>query len=256
METRKYVKKEILCENNGKMIYGIACIPEGKNEELPVVIFSHGYNSSHKALLPFAEYLADKGIISYCYDFCGGSKDSKSQGNSTEMTIFTEQSDLNEVINMVSSWNYVDKDKIFLFGGSQGGLVSAITAVERNKDIFAVMLLFPALCIPDDGRKMFKNIHEIPQEVDCMGMKLGKIFYESIFNYDVYEHIRKLNKNVLIFHGSSDTLVDMTYSQKALQVLQSAELKIFDGEGHGFSNEGNKKVAEMSYEFVKKMTRL
>jgi pimeloyl-ACP methyl ester carboxylesterase len=250
MSLKTYIKKEITCECRGKNIYGIACIPDSTDKDMPAVIFSHGFNSSHKAMLPFAEYLAQRGVVSYCYDFCGGSLTSKSQGKTTEMSIFTEKEDLNAVIDMVASWNCVDKDKLFLFGESQGGMVTAITSIERTDEIKGLMLLFPALCIPEDGIRRFKNISEIPDELDCMGMRLGKTYYENILDYDVYEYIGKFNKDVLIFHGDRDSLVDISYSKRALTVLPTAKLEIFTGEGHGFSEQGNKKVAEMVYQFI------
>lgn len=45
------------------------------------------------------------------------------------------------------------------------------------------------------------------------------------------------------------------YCEKALKVYPNAKLKVFVGEGHGFSEVGNRKVAEMTLEFVKRNMR-
>ena len=44
------------------------------------------------------------------------------------MSVLTEVNDLETVIDYVSTMPYVNKDKIFLMGWSQGGFVSALVA--------------------------------------------------------------------------------------------------------------------------------
>ena len=56
---------------------------------------------------------------------------SKSDGKTTEMSVLTEVKDLEVVIDYVSTLPYVNKDKIFLMGCSQGGFVSALVTFAR-----------------------------------------------------------------------------------------------------------------------------
>lgn len=39
--------------------------------------------------------------------------------------------------------------------------------------------------------------------------------------------------------------------ERAAKLYPHANIEVFSGEGHGFSEASNKKVAEMTYEFVK-----
>lgn len=48
------------------------------------------------------------------------------------MSVFTEQDDLNAVLNNMLSQNFVDKNNLFLLGASQGGVVSTLVAAENN----------------------------------------------------------------------------------------------------------------------------
>lgn len=61
---------------------------------MPAVIFSHGFGGSHQVGAQYAEVLAGKGYVVYCFDFCGGGPGSRSDGSVLDMSIFTEQADL------------------------------------------------------------------------------------------------------------------------------------------------------------------
>jgi len=244
------IKSVVKINYQGREIYGMSYMPDIK-EKCPVVIFSHGYNGTNVDFTMNSEYLAARGIGAYCFDFCGGSVHSKSDLNSNEMTIFTEKGDLCAVIDTIKDWEHVDCDNIFLFGASQGGLVSALAAEDYSEAIKGMLLLFPAFCIPDDWNAKFPNLNSIPENLEFWGMTLGKNFFASIHGYNVFEHIGKFDKDVLIFHGDSDDIVALDYGERASKAYTHARIEVFLGEGHGFSEAGNKKVAEMTYEFVK-----
>ena len=244
------IKKVVKIKHHNREIYGVSYLP-GNKDKYPVVIFSHGFNGTNSDFAMNSEYLAVNGIGAYCFDFCGGSINSKSDLKTSEMSLFTEKEDLCAVIDTIKNWDNVDSDNIFLFGGSQGGLVTALVADEYADQIKGILLLFPALCIADDWNKKFPTLGSIPDAHDLWGVTLGRVFFETIHGYDVFKNIGKFNKNVLIFHGDQDEVVALEYGKKASKLYKNAKIEVFQGEGHGFSEVGNKKVAEMTYEFVK-----
>lgn len=242
-------KKIAKINRYGREIHGVAYLPEIE-KDYPIVIFSHGFNGTNRDFAMYGQYLAERGIGVYAFDFCGGSVNSKSSLKTNEMTIFTEKEDLSAVIEEIRTWEKVDKNNIFLFGGSQGGLVTALVAEKYEKEIKGMLLLFPAFCIAEDWTKRFPNYEDIPEKVDLWGVTLGREFFQTIYKYDVYKNIGKYSKNILIFHGDKDEIVSLDYSKRALDLYSNAKLEVFKGEGHGFSNAGNKKVVEMVEEFV------
>ncbi len=244
-----YREKVVKINQNEREIHGVFYSPQ-KESKSPLVIFSHGYNGSHKDFRKNSEYLAEKGIAAYCFDFCGGSVNSKSDLKTTEMTLFTEKEDLCAIIDHFQDREKIDANNIFLFGGSQGGLVSALTAEEHREDIRGRLLLFPAFCIADNWNQKFPDSEDIPDKHEFWGMRLGRKFFETIHGYDVFENIGKYNKNVQIFVGDQDSIATVASCKKAAKLYPNLELKIFEGEGHGFSDAGNRKVAEMTYQFV------
>lgn len=244
------IKSVVKINHQGREIYGVSYMPDNK-KKCPVVIFSHGYNGTNVDFAMNSEYLTANGVGAYCFDFCGGSVHSKSDLKTTEMSIFTEKEDLCAVIDTIKDWENVDSDNIFLFGGSQGGLVTALAAEDYSDVIKGMLLLFPAFGIPDNWNSKFPTLSSIVENLEFWGMTLGKNFFTSIHGYNVFEHIGKFDKEVLIFHGDRDDIVSLEYGERASKVYTHARIEIFPGEGHGFSEAGNKKVAEMTYEFVK-----
>ena len=229
---------------------GILYLPKTE-DKIPIVVFSHGYNGYKMDFDETAKYLAERGIASFCYTFCGGSARDTSGMPTTEMTVFSESENLEAVLAYVKQMEQVDYNNIFTFGGSQGGLVTALTCDERSEEIKGMVLLFPAFCIPENWTVRFANKADIPMEQEFWGMKLGRVFFESIHGYDVFSHTGKYKNNVLIMHGDKDPIVAMGYSEKIVKVYEHVRLEVFKGEGHGFSPEGNRVMTEMVYEFVK-----
>lgn len=243
-----YTKDIVRVNRNGREIYGVLSMPLIESKH-PIVIFSHGYNGSHENFAMESDYLASNGVATYCFDFCGGSVNSKSGLKTTEMTLFTEKEDLCAVIDYFKSYGSIDD--IFLFGASQGGLVTAMTAEDYAKDIKGILLLFPAFCIADNWNATFPELKDIPDTQEFWDMKLGRKFFETIRGYDIFKDLGKFTHEVLMFNGDQDQVATVAYCEKALKVYSHAKLKVFKGEGHGFSEAGKKKVAMMMHEFVK-----
>lgn len=245
-----YTVKELCCKNGENNIFGIAYIPETDGERVPVAILSHAYNSTHLDLPDLAERLAENGIAAYCYDFCGGSPISKSSGSSVDMSVITEQNDMKCVVEMIKGCDF-SNGQIFLYGESQGGFISALTAPEIKNDIAGMALLYPAFCIPNDW--LYRDPADMTEPFDFMGMKLSRTFYEGVPRYDVYSHISKFDKPVLLIHGDADGLVDLSYAKKASSSFPDCQLSVYENEGHGFSPDARKKMCSQVAEFFSKM---
>ncbi|MBQ8821377.1 MAG: alpha/beta hydrolase [Lachnospiraceae bacterium] len=245
----KIIVSSIKISHHNRQIDGIFYQPK-REGKYPIVIFSHGYNG-HKSDFDYtARYLAERGICALSYTFCGGSTRDESGMLTTDMTLFTEIEDLQAVITYVKGLEQLDKDNIFTFGGSQGGLVTALTVDDMSEEIKGMILLYPAFCIADDWSKRFPNISDIPEEVELWGMKMGRDFFESIHGFDVFAHVGKYANSVLVMHGDQDPIVAMGYSERIAETYPKVRLEVFPGEGHGFTEEGTNRMTELLYEFL------
>lgn len=241
--------QEFQIPHHGRCVDAVFYRPEAAHR-FPVILFSHGYNGCKTDFDTSAAYFAENGIGAVCFTFCGGSLRDRSGFATTEMTLFTEKEDLYAVLDEVKAWECVDSENIFLFGASQGGMVSALAAEERGSDIRGLILLYPAFCIADDWKKRFPTREEIPDTQDLWGMPLGRVFFESIHDFSIQREIGTFPKDVLIMHGTEDDVVPLSHSEWAASRYPNARLEIFQNEGHGFSENGDRRMEGMTMGFI------
>lgn len=241
------VIEEMHCTSGDIDIYGLLYTPEGKEGPLPLVVLSHSSSLTHAAMAPYAQYLAEKGYAAYCFDFCGACEESRSKGRTMEeMTVFTEMEDLEIVLAKTRALDIIDPGKVFMLGSSQGGLVTALVAEKHAADTKGMILFYPAFNIPDlisrfssfsgDGGSFgnFGGLGSLGGGFGSMGM--SDAFVNSIKDYDVYANIGTYPEDIIILHGTNDFIVDIKYSEQAVEKYPSAVLYPIQGASHGFNN--------------------
>ena len=222
-----YEVREMCVVREGLSIYGNIYFPAVEDVKFPAVILSHSANMTSDSMKSYCERIAAQGYVAYAFDFCGGSKNSRSDGDKDEMTVFTEVEDLKAVLKAVSELEYVDSQNIYLFGTSQGGLVSALTAAECPSAVKGLILFYPAF-----------NISEIVQKYGTLLPGASdRPFISTLLDFDVYESIKPFEGDVLILHGTKDFIVPYSYSEKAAEIYENCEFHLIDGANHGFNKE-------------------
>ncbi len=235
------MKTEQIVRHRGREIFGTLWTVDGADKS-PLVIFSHGVGGCHMDFDRMRYILLEGGIASYAFDFCGGSPRAKSRGlATTEMTVFTECEDLSALIDEFTGREAFSS--VSLFGGSMGGVVSALTAETYGDKIKELFLLFPAFCIADDWNDRLPLESGLPETLDFWGVTLGKEFFRSLRGFSVFDHIGKTPVPVHIYHGTEDDIVPLRYSEQAARLYTRCNLQVFPGEKHGFSAKGEITVA-------------
>lgn len=209
------------CQRDGLVIRGYEFLPgdvAGRAENLPVLIMSHGFKSSHREMDPYGRYFAGKGYACYTYDFCGGGPKGKSDGKTTDMSVRTEMEDLQAVLSHVESLDYTDNARIYLMGCSQGGFVSALTAAALPEQIAGLLLFYPAFSIPDDARagRLMNTSYDpenLPETIKCGAMTIGRIYPEEAQRIHEFAEAAGYTGPVLILHGTADPVVNVAYSR-------------------------------------------
>lgn len=222
----------------------------------PAVILSHGFMANSSMCRVYAQTIAELGYLAFIFDFCGGGLGGRSAGRTDRMSVLTEKKDLLAVIRHVSFLPYVDSDHISLLGCSQGGFVSALAAAELKEKIASLILLYPALCIPDDARKgqmMFARFDpdNIPEKIRCGPMMLGSIYVRDVIGMDPYQEIRGYEGPVLYLQGDSDRIVDVSYARRAVQEYPDCTCHELKGAGHVFRGNDDALAKQYIREFLK-----
>lgn len=251
----RYEKRELWVERDGMRIFGVLFVPEGASAQhpRPAVICSHILGATHKNSGKYAREMASRGYVSYAFDFCGGSVESRSSGKTTESSIKTEAADLSAVLDDVLVLPEVDKRKVFLFGQSQGGAVSAMVAAERPDDVAGLILLYPAFIIHDLAVEMFGTVDNTP-ETYRLWLDLGRVYAVDAIEYDFYERIGAFTGPVLVFQGTADNLEPQRCTDRAVEEYADVDYEVFEGVGHSFQGDLRNYVHERVDAFISSHT--
>lgn len=252
-KTFSYSETEEVCYRGENRIVGTLFLPEDGRQTRGIVILSHGLNGTAQDNRIYSENLAKAGIAVYAFDFCGGSNEGRSDGDTMAMSVRTEIEDLNCVIEMVRGWDWVDPEKIVLMGDSQGGLVSALTAAERE-DIESLILLYPAFSLPELMRNSYQELMYVPESFTFMEMELGRVYCEDIWELNPYQEIESYKGEVLILHGTQDSVVPFGASKRACNHLEHAILHEIRGADHGFAYDDAVEALEVIYAFLQEQS--
>lgn len=227
-------------------------MPQGEGP-FPVVVMASGFDAKCDYQMDYVEILNEKGIAAVIFDFTGIGSTSFSDGTAFDRTMPSNVADLNIVLDEALKWPELDSSKLFLWGHSFGGLVSAGVAGERGQDIQGLILLEPSFFAPDLFREVFPEGAEIPFVMDYP-LPVGREFAETIRECDIFESMEKYQGEVLIFQGTVHSEEDSEemdyYYGKALETYPSARLLMIEGADHFFEGEAGLQMTEQAIEFI------
>ena len=239
------------CQRDGLTIRGKIYGDTG--EARPVVILCHGFLADQSTLKDYARLAEAQGYIALTFDFCGGGIMGRSDGKSRDMTVFTEMEDLRVVMDYVKDQPFAAG--ISLWGFSQGGFVSAMTAKKYPDEIDRLILIFPALCIPDDARRGKMMFYEfdpdnIPDILGRIPMELGGGYARAVVGLNVFDEIGGYEGPVLYIHGTADDIVPVAYARKAKDLYPNCEYHEIVGGGHGFKGKYDREACALIEQFL------
>ena len=239
-------------QRKGMKISGELFIPD-RASPVPLVILAHGFGGNRGGVKGYAAAFAERGIAAYIFDFIGGGDHIKSDGKMTEMSVLTEAEDLIVIFDNLKTDARFKAEQIFLFGESQGGFVSTYVAAMHPADVAGLVLLYPAFVLHDDARRRTPDQERIPDTMKLLGKTVGQIYNKDVLSFDIYTLMPQYSGKTLIIHGSDDSLVPLSYSERAVKTFPDAKLIKLDGAGHVFYGNAMRKAAEDAVQFVQRI---
>lgn len=231
-------------KENGMIIRGRVIIDDSTALPAKPIIISHGFTANMTSVYEDAKVIAQLGYMSFIFDFCGGGFETISDGDfHTYMTVNTELSDLDDMVNYVLKRDDIIKEELVLMGCSQGGFMSAIHASRNPAQVKSLILFYPALCIPDDARKGSMQVirfdpDNIPDSVGEGKMRVSGDYPRIAVKMDMDQEMKDYHGPVLLLHGDADAIVPVRYSEHAKEVYgEPCEFHILNGAPHGFHEE-------------------
>ncbi len=229
--------------------------PASSSGKVPMAIILHGLTGDRNEphLVAVADSLYAAGISTAKFDFNGHGE---SGGEFVNMTLDNEFEDALAIFGYVSSLPWVDKDRIYLVGHSQGGLEAGIVAGKLGKEKIAkVVLLAPAACIVTMAQSgsMFGidfSSGELPEFIPFWkGTHLGRDYLISARNMDVYGRTAAYGGPVLILQGLSDSEGLIKDAERYTDYLPDAKYVPLEGLSHTFPEDVSV-VARLTREFI------
>lgn len=212
---------EVLRE--GFTIRGIMTKPEGEGP-FPAVIFNHGFTGhkgeSHFLFKKLADALADKGIVSFRFDFIGSGE---SDGQFIDMTMTSEVKDCLAVFHYAENYEYMDVNSMNILGFSMGGAVSILAGSVLQERVKKLILLSPAANMQDvlsrklQGENLLSYIET--GIIDLGGNVVGKALVNDVFGLNIYEAAKQVTASVKLIHGTHDDAVPPLVSWRLAEIF-------------------------------------
>ena len=183
---------EYYLENSvtGRHIYSVETKPTGiaDGEKVPVVIYTHGQSGYATNFYAIYSRLAKEKIAAFSFECCGGNKSgAKSEGSKLFPAHYTSRmTDLETVLAKVKTLDYVDTNRIFLFGESYGGVTSSFVAASHN-EIAGLILLSTGI-----------NEQMMAREED------DETYIPENDSDEPFEKIKGYTGDVILFNGEQD----------------------------------------------------
>ncbi len=210
MEQRIY-----FVNSRGYTLAGVLNVPSAP-APYPVVIFSHGFDSSKNSprSVPISDELVGRGIATFLFDYTGHGE---SEGTKRDSTITQQLDDLRHAVTLVELRDDIDKGKIGLHGSSSGCLTCLYLSLEHR--IATMVLRAP------------RTNGEFP---------------------DLYEHAGELRTPTLFIQGTNDPLLPQT--ERFFRAMTApASLQIIEGADHLFTDpEDYRVVVALTVDWFKK----
>ena len=244
------IKKKNIVLKSKREFLADAIFPETE-EELPLIIFVHGYKGYKDwgTWELMGEKFAEAGFYFVKFNMSHNGTTLQDPHNFSDLEAFgqnnysTELDDLEVVINHFKDQKEVDSQNITLLGHSRGGGISIIKASE-NKNITRLITLasistldrFPKNEAFENWKK--EGVYFIENARTKQKMPHYFQFYtdyennETIFN--VESACRNLSIPSLFIHGSADESVTIDHSHKLHKWTHNSVFRTIENAGHTF----------------------
>ena len=83
-----------------------------------------------------------------------------------------------------------------------------------------------------------------------MGTKISRKYNLDAVSANIYNWMRLFYKDVLIIHGTADSIVPVSYAQEAAETFPNAKLITIEGAEHGFHGPERSNVIRMTFDFI------
>jgi dipeptidyl aminopeptidase/acylaminoacyl peptidase len=255
-DSKKYdlLGKEItFASSDGALISGFLSKPSGQGP-FPAVVLVHGGQAGEQSAKNLgsgkhAETLKNNGYVILSVDY----RNSEYGGKEIDDAIAG--------VNYVRQLDYVDSEKIGIFGSSHGAYISLLVSEKLGDQLKAVVDNFgPADLIDIYNKSVIERTTcDDEQKINRLIQTADKYFGGSPENGNplwkerspIFD-IKSIKAPVLIIHGKNDCVIPIEQSYRLRDALKLSgktfRIKIFENGPHGFIYENTEEAREAGLE--------
>lgn len=233
---------------DGLSVPAYLTLPVGRNAKgLPLIILPHGGPFGVRDTLDYStevQFLANRGYAVLQPNYRGSSSYGEEYYKRGEGQIGRAmQDDLDDGMDWLVKQGIADPARVCVVGSSYGGY-AALWGVLRNPERYRCAASFAGVTdwktqLKYDRRSLESRYHRQWQD---------QVRGEKEFDLDTVSPVRtvaSLQRPILLTHGDEDSNVPFSQYKSMVTALKkagkTADLHVYEGEGHGFDNPDNEK---------------
>jgi fermentation-respiration switch protein FrsA (DUF1100 family) len=215
-------------------------------EQLPFVIFVHGFTSAKENNLHYAYLLAEKGLrVALPEALFHGERQEGLQAKELSFRfwdiVLTTIEEINLVKNYFEARELIDLERIGLAGTSMGAIVT-LGALTKYKWIHSAVSLMGSPYYQSFARLQMEEMKKRGIQLPLPDVEIKQLF-DTLKHYDLSLQPEKLdNRPLFLWHGKLDQVVPFEYSRQFYDTIKNKYSKVEfladEKAGHQVSREG------------------
>lgn len=251
VEISNVVAQEISYESDNLRIKGFEVRPKNVNDiKYPTIIYNRGGNNgfgkiSDDFAIDFFSKFAEEGFVVLASQYRGKHSEGDDEFGGEDLN------DVNNIIDLVYSLEYVDQERIYMIGFSRGSMMTLMSIKNRDDIKAAVVIgtisnLFDTYDNREDEMKklLIDCIGGTPEEVEDEYVKRSAMFWSD-----------DIDVPLLMLHGSDDWRVSSSQAKNLKEALDNNgttnKLIIYKDAGHNLGDNYLESINEILTWFKK-----
>lgn len=195
-----------------------------QHRKVPLIVLLHGFIGNkvgeHRLFVKAARYFTEKGYGVFRFDFSGCGE---SDGDYADVTVTKQVSEVQAVLNYVSTLPQVDANQLILIGHSLGGAVASLTAATDRR--VRKLILWSPVGKPHEDITTILGTDAVETAmtngvVDYHGFYVSRAFLTDLKNHHPFESIRSYQGEALIIHAQEDEDIPKEHAARYFASLQ------------------------------------
>lgn len=246
--------------SGGKDIYlrGMLYMPLGSETDpeegyhpyrVPCVVCAHALNAGFTSLINYAIPLAERGYASLVFDFYGAREGGESGGDTKDLSLETQEEDLEAIFDYLMFQSWCDPDLIYLLAEANGANAAITFAGDHPTWVRSLALMYPMAQLHDEMVEAFGDGRRAPKAFRYQGTLVSDRFAIEAIWRDPLEKASHYPGRTLIIHGSEDTVTPLIDAARLADAFPDPQLKVIEGAGHDFITYGSQIATKWVIDF-------